>query len=158
MAAARRSLLEVGTVVRPHGLKGQVVVRLVSDQRERLASGARLETDRGVLVVTDARPLKDRHLVAFEGVDGVEAAERLRGLVLYAAPLERTDALWVDELVGATVRSTKGQDLGRVVAVEANPASDLLALDTGVLVPAHFVVGGVVDGTVVVEVPEGLFE
>jgi ribosomal 30S subunit maturation factor RimM len=62
----------------------------------------------------------------------------------------------VDELLGATVVSAAGDTLGRITAVEANPASDLLVLDTGVLVPTRFVVGGIVDATVTVELPEGL--
>jgi len=158
MAAPRRSLLEVGEIVRPHGLAGAVVVRLVSDQAERLAPGSTLHSDRGPLVVTRARPLKDRHVVTFEGVHTIERAESLRGVVLRAEPLERAGVLWVDELVGATGRDRDGTALGVVASVEANPASDLLVLDTGALVPSRFVVGDVRDGEVTVDVPEGLLE
>jgi 16S rRNA processing protein RimM len=159
MGAARRALLEVGEVVRPHGLSGSVVVRLVTDQLERLAPGSALETDRGALVVRRARALKaGRYVVWFDGVATVEGAEALRGTVLRSAPVERDGALWVDELVGATARGADGTELGVVVAVEANPASDLLVLDTGTLVPARFVVGVVRDGVVTVDVPEGLVE
>jgi 16S rRNA processing protein RimM len=44
-----------------------------------------------------------------------------------------------------------------VCAVEANPASDLLVLEDGALVPVRFVTG-FSDGILVVDVPEGLFE
>jgi len=108
--------------------------------------------------VTRARPLKDRHVVTFEGVHTIERAESLRGVVLRAEPLERAGVLWVDELVGATVRDRDGTALGVVASVEANPASDLLVLDTGALVPSRFVVGDVRDGEVTVDVPEGLLE
>jgi 16S rRNA processing protein RimM len=64
----------------------------------------------------------------------------------------------VDELIGASVRTVLGVELGTIVSVEANPASDLLVLDTGTLVPSRFVVGDVDDGTVVVDVPDGLVE
>jgi len=159
MTAARRARLEVGTVVRPHGLKGDVVVRLVSNLDDRLAPGARLDAAGAELVVASARPLqKDRHVVHFEGCASVEDAEALRGTVLFGAPLEREGVLWVDELVGARMVATDGTEIGEIVAVEANPASDLLVLADGALVPARFVVGDVVDGVVVVEVPEGLFE
>ena len=47
---------------------------------------------------------------------------------------------------------------GVVRAVQDNPASDLLVLDSGALVPLTFVVGGPSDGVVHVEVPDGLFE
>jgi 16S rRNA processing protein RimM len=156
MAAARRSSLVVGEVVRPHGLAGAVVVRLDSDQVDRLAPGTTYETERGELTVLASRPLKDRFVVQFDGVDTPEGAEGLRGTVLHAEPRDLDGALWVDELMGATVVSTDGQRIGTVVAVEANPASDLLVLDTGALIPSRFVVGEVLDGTVTVEVPEGL--
>ncbi len=158
MAATRRSQLLIGEVARPHGLRGAVVVTLFSSEHDRLAVGSRLSTDDGSLVVRTARPLKERYVVEFEGVSSTEAAEALRGTALYAAPVEREGALWVDELIGAHVRTVAGEELGTIESVEANPASDLLVLDTGTLVPSRFVVGGVLDGTVVVDVPEGLVE
>ncbi len=158
MAPARRAILDVGEIARPHGLRGEVVVRLYSDQLERLEPGSVLETDRGQLVVRTSRPLKDRFVVAFEGVVAVEGAETLRGVVLRAAPLDRDDVLWVDEVIGATVVAPDGRELGTVVAVEPNPASDLLVLDGGALVPTRFVVGGLVGSTLTVDAPEGLIE
>jgi 16S rRNA processing protein RimM len=94
--------------------------------------------------------------VTFEGVGSTEEAERLRGTTLTAAPLEVDGALWVDELMGARVVATDGTALGEIVAVEANPASDLLVLDSGALIPSRFVVGGIEGGTVTVDVPDGL--
>jgi 16S rRNA processing protein RimM len=68
----------------------------------------------------------------------------------------------VHELVGAQVRdvgSGSGAEVGRIVAIEANPASDLLVLDTGALIPARFVVRLDAAARVVeVEMPEGLLE
>ena len=49
------------------------------------------------------------------------------------------DALWVHELVGATVRDAAGTALGTVASVEANPASDLMVLESGGLIPVRFV-------------------
>lgn len=42
--------------------------------------------------------------------------------------------------------------------MQENPAADLLVLESGALVPVVFVIDGPVDGTVHVEVPDGLFE
>jgi 16S rRNA processing protein RimM len=68
----------------------------------------------------------------------------------------------VHELVGALVRdigpSAQGE-VGRVAAVEANPASDLLVLESGALIPTRFVVRLDAAAHVVeVELPEGLLE
>ena len=67
------------------------------------------------------------------------------------------DELWVHEVVGAEVRDREGAVVGRVVAVEANPAHDLLVLDGGALVPMVFVVEQR-DGTLVIDPPEGLLD
>jgi 16S rRNA processing protein RimM len=65
--------------------------------------------------------------------------------------------LWVHEVIGAEVRDRAGARIGRVDAVQANPAHDLLVLDTGALVPMVFVVEHA-PGVVVVDLPDGLLE
>jgi 16S rRNA processing protein RimM len=148
-------MLEVGRVVKPHGLRGDVIVALTTNRTERLTSGAAFND--GALVVERAAPHQHRWIVSFAGVDTVEAADALRGTVLLAAPIDDADALWVHELIGATVVDQEGVARGRVESVQANPASDLLVLDTGALVPLRFVVSQG-DGEVRVDAPDGLFE
>ena len=149
--------LEVGRIGRPHGLAGEVRVEIWSES-SRLSPGSVLSSDRGPLRVVGCRPHQDRFLVRFEGVLDRSGAEALRGLVLRAPPIERPGTLWVHELVGASVVNTLGQELGRVEAVEANPASDLLVLSSGALIPLVFVVSHEPGVRVVVDVPEGLVE
>ena len=150
-------LLEVGVVGKAHGLKGDVIVRLVTNRLERLAVGSRLVTDSAELVVAQSKPYQQHHLVRFEGVYDRSGAELLRGAVLRATPLEDEDELWVHELVGASVVDATGVTRGVVEAVQANPASDLLVLDTGHLVPLLFVTS-LHDGVVEVDTPDGLFD
>ncbi len=134
-----------------------MVVALVSNRNERLEIGSLLYTPDRELRVASARPFKHRWLVRFDGVSDLEAAERLRDKPLFAPPLSDPDALWVHDLVGSEVRSVSGEALGKVRAVLANPASDLLELEGGGLVPVRFVVEQS-RGLVVVDVPEGLLE
>jgi 16S rRNA processing protein RimM len=144
-------------VARPHGLRGEVVVDLVTNRAERVAPGAVLVTDRGELVVAASRPHQGRWLVTFEGVEGREGAEAVRGLVLRAPALDEPEGLWVHELIGSEVVGADGRRHGRVASVEANPASDLLVLEGGGLVPLRFVVEQRA-GEVVVDVPPGLLD
>ena len=147
-------MLEVGRVVKPHGLKGEVVVDLITNRPDRLVPGARFED----LEVLEVKPHQHRWIVLFAGVGSREAAEALRGRVLRAEPLPDDDgALWVHELIGSSVEDTTGAPLGTVTAVEANPASDLLVLESGGLIPLRFVVDHE-DGRVVVDPPEGLLD
>ena len=148
----------------------------VSDRPERTEPGAALvleprdrDTDAAArtVVIVSSRPHQGRWLVRFDGIDDRTAAEALRGCLLTAEPLPSTapapdggdaaEVLWVHELVGARVVDTHGTDRGTVVAIQANPAHDLLVLEGGALVPVTFVTEHD-SSTVVVDVPDGLFE
>ena len=157
-------LLEIGHVGRPHGLQGEVVVQLVTTVPDRLAPGTTVACNEAQLVVDSARPLpaKGRShgshwLVRFAGITTRQEAEQITGARLLAEPLLEAEGLWVHELIGSRVVDQAGQQRGTVVAVEANPASDLLVLDSGALVPLRFVVAAD-GGRLRVEAPEGLFE
>lgn len=158
-------LLLVGRVLRAHGLRGEVVVdALTSEVQRRLAGGTELVTaDGSTMRIVEARPHQDRWLVTFEGVHGRTDAEALRGTELWAEAVAVPDALWVHELVGATVVDTAGQPCGTVASVLANPADDLLELDSGALVPVTFVVGWAGEPEagprrLVIDPPAGLFD
>lgn len=144
-------------MVKPHGLRGEVIVELFTNRTERLAPGTVLDGPHGPLEVLQATPHQRRWIVTFAGVHGHAAAEALRDAVLAAEPLDDPDALWVHDLVGSEVVDAAGTAHGRVVAVEANPASDLLVLEGGALVPLRFVVEHA-PGRVVVDVPAGLLD
>jgi 16S rRNA processing protein RimM len=161
-APAPGDRLVVGRVGRAHGLRGEVAVRFSSNRPERAEPGAVLHAGDRELVVASARPHQGRVLVRFEGVADRSAAEALQGLELTAEPLGddvalADDELWVHEVVGAEVHDRSGATVGRVVAVEANPAHDLLVLDGGALVPMVFVVEQR-HGVVVIDPPEGLLD
>ena len=155
-------MLEVGQVVKPHGLKGEVIVSMITNRpEERLTSGFVFTTDRGDLTLVWATPHQGRWIVAFEGVRDRDGAEALRGTVLMAEPLAGgadDDTLWIHELIGAEVVDVDGRSHGSVEAVEANPASDLLVLPGGKLVPLVFVVGGPTAGRLVIDPPAGLLD
>jgi len=151
-------LLEVGVVTRPHGLQGDVVVHFMTNRPERMEPGAAFVTDRGEMRIAKVRRHGDRWVVAFEGVSSLQAAESLRGVVLRAAPIDDPDALWVHQLIGAEVLdASDGRLLGTVTAVFESPASDLLELDGGGLIPLRFVVDHS-GGRLKVDIPPGLLD
>jgi 16S rRNA processing protein RimM len=156
------TLLEVGQVIRPHGLSGQVIVELWTNRGERVTPGARLVGPGGTLEIARSSSSgsaagRSRWLVSFKGVESREAAEELRGSVLRAVPIEEPGALWVHELIGSHVYDEEGSDIGAVASVEANPASDLLILDTGRLIPLTFVTAQG-PGRLTVNLPPGLLD
>jgi 16S rRNA processing protein RimM len=148
----------VGRIAKPHGLAGQVVVDLVTNVSDRLEAGTSLATSAGrPLLVSAARPFGRRWIVTFEGIVDRAGAERVRGWTLLAEPVEEPGAMWVDELVGSSVFDQDGRDLGTVVSLVANPASDLLELQGGGLIPLVFVVERA-PGRILVDIPAGLIE
>ena len=152
-------MLEVGRVVKPHGLRGEVVVELTTNRPERVDPGTVLSSDRGDLLIVSSSAFQHRWIVQFEGVASREDADALRGVVLRAEPLEDSEAVWVHELIGCDVLDTAGAELGRVEAVQANPASDLLVLEDGGLIPLTFLVSHSPDDRrVVVDPPPGLLD
>ena len=147
----------MGRVDKPHGLRGEVVVTLTSNRPERAQVGAVLFAGDSALRIESATPFGKRWVMRLAGVDTRQQADALRGVVLYGEPLEDDDAWWVHDLVGCAVEDEDGRRLGVVQAVLPNPASDLLELDTGGLVPLRFVVSRR-PGWLVVSVPEGLLD
>jgi 16S rRNA processing protein RimM len=154
----RPALLEVGRITKAHGLRGEVVVFLSTDRNERVDVGSVLQSDRGPLTVVASRAHQDRWIVSFAGITSREAAEDVRGLALSAPPIDDPDTLWVDELIGCTVVTPDGSERGVVEAVLDNPASDLMVLDSGAMVPVVFVSGPPSGGVVRVDTPDGLFD
>ena len=80
--------------------------------------------------------------------------------MLSAEPLDDPDddTLWVHQVVGAELVGQHGRSHGRVQAVLDNPASDLLELEDGRLVPSVFIVDYQPGVRVAVEVPSGLLD
>lgn len=134
-------LLVVGRVVRPHGIHGEVIVDVRTDEPEaRYAAGSVLVTEPaavGPLTVEAARPHPaagpGRLIVDFAEVYDRTAAESLRGILLQvdSADLEPTgnpDEFHDHQLVGLHAATREGEELGEITAVDHAPASELLVL------------------------------
>lgn len=168
-------LAVVGRVVKPHGIRGELVVEPLSDVPDRLGPGMQVEVGDEPCVVTGVRPHKGRLLLAVEGVSDRTEAERLRGAEVRAAPLalEDQEHLMASELVGLEVRREDGAVVGTVAALLELPTTagyDLLEVTrpdgTALLLPAVEELvevevaadGHTVTGLVVVDPPDGLLE
>lgn len=139
-------------------MRGEVLVALSSDRTSRLDPGSVLITDRGELTVVSSARHQDRWIVQFADILDRDVAETWRGTVLRAEPVVDDDGtLWVYELIGATVVLPDGAEVGTIIEVQGNPASDLLVLDNEALVPVVFITAHE-PGRVTIDPPEGLFD
>jgi 16S rRNA processing protein RimM len=116
----------VGRVGRPHGIRGDVVVGVRTDEPElRFAKGSRLDTDPaavGPLVVADSRWHSGELLVRFEGIADRDAAAGLGGTWLIVdsstvAPSADPDEFHDIDLVDLAVRLADGTPVGTVTDV-----------------------------------------
>lgn len=164
--------LVVGQILRPHGIRGEVVVEVTTDDpAARFAAGSQLATGTGgPLRIEAVRPHQGRLIVAFEGVLDRTTAEELRGVKLCVdsedlAEPEDPDEFHDFQLVGLSVVDVDGGRLGEVVRIEHGPAADLLVVrltdGRDALVPFVRAIVPTVDvsaGRVVLTPPPGLFD
>ena len=168
--------LVVGRVARPHGVRGELVVDVHTDEPEqRFAAGssvaARLRTgDRRTLTVRNARPHGVRLLVVFDAVADRAAAEALRGALLTvdSSTLARPsdpDEYYDHQLEGLSAVLADGTVVGTVAEVVHSPGTELLAIHreglSEALVPFVRDIVPTVDldaGRIVLTPPEGLLD
>jgi 16S rRNA processing protein RimM len=134
--------LVVARVGRPHGLRGEVTVRLhTDDPASRFAPGATVFAGDRALTVASARDHNGTLLLGFDQVADRSAAEALRGALLEAEVTDETtaqaaesaespddDGWYHHELVGLRAVDPAGGVLGTVAAVVHLPAQDLLEI------------------------------
>lgn len=164
--------LIVGRVAKSHGVHGELVVDVRTDEPQlRFAPGAVL-TCRGAhtkYTVRASRWHGSRLLVQLGGVDDKTAADALRGAVFVVdsaqlPPVADPDEFYDHQLEGLTVRLPDGTVVGRVAEVLHSAAGELLSVRADdssdeVLVPfVHDIVPmvSVAEGVIVIDPPEGL--
>ncbi|EOM75978.1 ribosome maturation factor RimM [Rhodococcus rhodnii] len=173
--------LVVGRVVKSHGIRGELVVEVRTDEPEaRFATGAVLTAraprarETTQYTVEAAREHSGRLLLRLRGVDGRTEADALRGTLFVIdsselTPSDDPDEFYDHELEGLVARTVDGDEIGTVTEVLHSAAGELLSIravggDGGgreILVP--FVTAivpevSVAGGYVVVDPPEGLLD
>jgi len=140
--------ITVGVIVRAHGVRGEVVVDLRTDEPERrFAPGEVLHPDPsdrdggvGTFTVVRTREHQGRWLVTFAEIGDRNAAEAARRVRLVArVPADERpaddDEYYDRQLVGLAVHTQDGsgesaEPIGRVLSVLHLPAQDVLEIST----------------------------
>ena len=104
----KKEFLEIGKIVSTCGLKGEVRVLPWSDSPDFFMSLSSLYFEEGAqkLTVQKARPQKNVVILKLSGVDTIEAANALRGKVLYMSRADVTlpeRTFFVQDLIGLRV-------------------------------------------------------
>lgn len=161
--------LIVGRVVRPHGVRGDIAMKILTDYPERLVE---IETvhvgpDHTPYTIERVRNHKIGLLIKFEEIDDRDEAEALREHFVYvhrsnAIPLEEGE-YYLYQLEGMRVVTEEGEELGRLTDYIVTGANDVYIISrpdgTELLIPAIPDVIREVDvasGTMTVRLLEGL--
>lgn len=134
---------QVGKIIKPHGLKGEVCVLSDTDfPDERYAKGNTLYMepadadggDRIPLVVAGRRRHQQFELLSFEGYHHINDVEPLRGAVLKVPEDQLSelpeDEYYYHEIIGCRVVTDEGTPLGKVKEILAPGANDVWVVET----------------------------
>jgi 16S rRNA processing protein RimM len=140
--------LTVGTILAPHGVRGEFKVRLQTDDPEHLLTLKRIYLgDEAVpRTVLGTRLHAGNALMRVQGISSPDTVERLRGTPLRirgtdARPLAENE-YFLYQIIGLEAVDEAGTRLGRVTDVMETGANDVLVItpvDGGadILLPSH---------------------
>lgn len=144
----RLEWITIGVVTRAHGVRGEVRVKPLTDFPERFETtesvSAWIDGVRKHFEVEGVRAHGDGYLLKLAGVDDRDAAEALRRVEFQVSrdqlvPLP-DDEYYIFDLVGATVTTEAGVQLGTLVDVLQTGANDVYVVRDAsrkeVLIPA----------------------
>lgn len=163
--------LIIGQIIKAHGVKGEVVVKVLTDFPDRFEQMKTVYLgdahSQQEYQVKSTRWHQDMVLVAFKSVPDRNGAEQLRDLYLKipiseARPLE-PDVYYQHQLVGLTVLTDAGETLGRLTEILETGANDVYVVsgERGeILIPATKEVVQIIDlatGQMIIHPLKGLY-
>ncbi|MCD8330265.1 MAG: ribosome maturation factor RimM [Lachnospiraceae bacterium] len=163
---------QVGVYTNTHGVRGEIKVYPTTDdpKRFRKLKQVILRTPKQemTLEIENVRFSKQMVLLKFKGIDNINDIERYKGSGLFvpreqAVPLKK-DEYFIADLIGITVFTEDGTELGRLSEVLQTGANDVYVVQTGereLLLPAIADCVQSVDveaGRMVVHLMEGLLD
>lgn len=126
----------IGKIGKPHSLRGEVRLHLLSEQPENLQSYSRLFLVSPGGEISGPRRVVSRRLqgktaiVGLESVNDRDEAEAVkgRGVLIEKSELPETDEseYYYYQFIGLTVKTVEGRLLGKVTNIFSNGAQDIL--------------------------------
>ncbi len=170
--------LIIARILRPHGVRGELSLQIITDFPERLrelqkvylAHSAEQPDRPRPYRVEGARPQKQASwLLRLRGVEDRDAAELLRGQYVFvsladAVPLA-DDEVYLFQVMGLQAQTVAGEVLGRVVDIIETGANDVYVIRGEIrgevlipAVPGILINIDVEAGLMIVDPPPGLLD
>ena len=129
------NLLEIGKILRPHGIKGAVKVECFVDEHFSTFKDVFITEKRAKAQVKNVQNLnKDFYIVTLDIIPDVDTAEKFRNQSIYIdrdSYKEFEDKLYLSDLINKPVLNEKGEQIGYMVDYDDYGASVVLTIKSG---------------------------
>ena len=129
------NLLEIGKILRPHGIKGAVKVECFVDEHFSTFKDVFITEKRAKAQVKNVQNLnKDFYIVTLDIIPDVDTAEKFRNQSIYIdrdSYKEFEDKLYLSDLINKPVLNEKGEQIGYMVDYDDYGASVVLTIKAG---------------------------
>lgn len=131
-------LLQVGVITTTHGVRGEVKVFPTTDDPARFKKLKKVILDIGKekldLEVAGVKFFKNMVILKFKGLDNINDVEKYRQKSLYVtrenAVKLRKNEYFIADLIGLSVTSDEGEELGEIADVLQTGANDVYVIKT----------------------------
>ncbi len=130
-SAGEPEYLIVGTLRRPHGVHGEMVMEIHTDFPERLvpAGFVYISPKRIKMTIRQVRPHREGLLIGFDGIDSPEAAGVFRNQLVFVTVKDRPPlppgSYYHHQLIGFTVMDDRGEIIGNLIEILQTGANDI---------------------------------
>ncbi|OFW64577.1 MAG: 16S rRNA processing protein RimM [Actinobacteria bacterium RBG_19FT_COMBO_36_27] len=142
----------IGIIGKPHGVKGEVIVTLLTDYPNTIKRGNILFFDEKCTrkaEVENIKRLKTKKaagflIIKFKGIDNKNNAESFKGINVYRdirnSPLLKENQYWSDDLIDCSVYTKECIFIGKIKDVEKLVANDNLVVE---IESKHYISGNI---------------
>ncbi|MDD3819383.1 MAG: ribosome maturation factor RimM [Actinomycetota bacterium] len=133
----------VGIISRPHGVKGEVMMTLLTDYPNTIIKGTSLFFDKKCTIEAEVEGVKRSKaitgestgflIIKFKGINDRRSAESLRDTGVFRSmqnsPSLKKNQFWTDDIIGCSVYTGNLIFVGIVKDVEKNKANDNIVVE-----------------------------
>lgn len=131
----------IGVIGKPHGIKGEVTVKMLTDYPNFIEEGdiLYLNEDCNIEIIVSylrEKKIKNKRILIlkFDGYDNRNTAESIKGFLLFRvlknSKQSEENQFWIDDLINCEVYTTDEKYIGIVISVEKYYSNDNLVINT----------------------------
>lgn len=123
-------LLECAKILTTHGIKGEVKIKIETDDISRFNKGNILyiENEKTPITIDNFRPFKNMGLLMFNNINNINDVLQYVGKSIYVdVDKDDDDSIYLDDLIGLKVID-KGNEIGEVVDILEVPQGQIIII------------------------------